>query len=62
MARQVRWRWSATRHIIFSALGRLVWWTEIPDALSLAGGLLIITGGVIAFAPTQAKPLTNDVS
>ncbi len=49
-------------NIIFSALAGWLWWTEVPDALSLAGGLLIITGGVVAFAPAQTKPLTNGVS
>lgn len=43
--------------IIFSAiLGWLVW-GEIPDTLSAAGGLLILTGGVIAFAPTKDTTL-----
>ncbi len=35
--------------ILFAALLGLVVWSEVPDALSLLGGVLIIVGGVVAF-------------
>jgi len=49
-------------NIIFSALFGWLWWTEVPDLLSIAGGLLIIAGGVVAFAPPPTKPRTDAVS
>ena len=48
--------------IIFSALFGWLWWTEVPDLLSIAGGFLIIAGGVVAFAPTPTKSWTDGVS
>ena len=36
--------------IVFSALFGWLVWSEVPDALSLAGGLLILAGAVVAFA------------
>lgn len=35
--------------ILFAALFGFVFWSEVPDAASLLGGLLIIAGGVFAF-------------
>ena len=35
--------------IIFSALLGLAFWAEVPDILSLIGGVLIIGGGALAF-------------
>lgn len=49
-------------NIIFSALFGWLLWTEVPDLLSIAGGLLIIAGGVVAFAPTPTKTRTHNVS
>jgi drug/metabolite transporter (DMT)-like permease len=48
--------------IIFSALFGWLWWAEVPDLLSITGGLLIIAGGVVAFAPTPTTPRTDVVS
>ncbi len=41
--------------IVFSALLGLVIWSEVPDALSLAGGVLILGGGLLAFL-AERKP------
>ena len=35
--------------IVFAALFGLVFWAEVPDVLSVLGGLLIIAGGAAAF-------------
>ena len=42
--------------IVFSALFGWLWWAEVPDHLSALGGLLILGGGIVAFAPTGAAP------
>jgi drug/metabolite transporter (DMT)-like permease len=39
--------------IVFSALFGWFWWAEVPDTLSIAGGLLILAGGLVAFSPTR---------
>jgi drug/metabolite transporter (DMT)-like permease len=36
--------------IVFSAMLGLAIWGEVPDVLSVAGGVLIIAGGALAFA------------
>ncbi len=43
--------------IVFSALFGWLLWAEVPDALSAAGGLLILAGGFVAFAPTKTPSL-----
>ena len=35
--------------IMFSALLGVAIWGEVPDVLSLIGGVLILTGGALAF-------------
>ena len=40
--------------IVFSALFGWLVWAEVPDNLSILGGILILAGGVLAF--TQAPP------
>ncbi len=49
-------------NIIFSAIFGWLWWAEVPDSFSIAGGFLIIAGGLIAFAPTPTRPRTDGVS
>lgn len=44
--------------IVFSALLGALWWGEIPDALSVAGGLLIIAGGIVAFVAEGRQTVT----
>lgn len=46
--------------IVFSALFGWMLWTEVPDALSFIGGVLILAGGVVAFAPTATSPDAED--
>lgn len=36
--------------IVFSAVFGWLWWAEVPDGLSLLGGVLILGGAVIAFS------------
>lgn len=48
--------------IIFSAFFGWLLWTEVPDLLSIAGGLLIIAGGVVAFTSSPTKPHADNVS
>jgi len=47
--------------IIFSALLGLFLWAEIPDLASVAGGLLILAGGFVAFLrrPSTATESTE---
>jgi drug/metabolite transporter (DMT)-like permease len=45
--------------IIFAALFGWLIWGEIPDSLSFAGGLLILTGGAMAFSRTASPPSSN---
>ncbi len=45
--------------IVFSALFGWLWWAEVPDLLSAAGGLLILAGGFVAFAPANEAPAVN---
>ena len=42
--------------VIFSALFGWAIWNEIPDALSMFGGLLILSGGVMAFTRIPSPP------
>jgi drug/metabolite transporter (DMT)-like permease len=49
-------------NIIFSALFGWLWWAEVPDLLSISGGLLILAGGVVAFAPTKPAPEADTLS
>lgn len=46
-------------NIIFSTIIGLVIWSEIPDGLSVLGGLLIITGGIINYYANRKKLLRN---
>jgi drug/metabolite transporter (DMT)-like permease len=41
--------------IIFSAVFGLAFWAEVPDLLSLVGGVLIISGGALAFAAERPR-------
>jgi drug/metabolite transporter (DMT)-like permease len=41
--------------ILFSLGLGWIFWAEVPDALSLLGGVLIIGGAVVAFAPTESR-------
>ena len=41
--------------IVFSAFFGWLIWSEMPDALSFAGGFLILSGAVVAFAPATRK-------
>ena len=36
--------------IVFSAVMGWIIWSEVPDALSVAGGFMILAGAVVAFA------------
>ena len=47
--------------ILFSALLGLIVWREIPDTLSLTGGVLIIAGGALAFAVRPSQSLDGAV-
>lgn len=49
-------------NIIFSAFFGWLLWTEVPDLLSLTGGLLILAGGVVAFTPAPTRPRADNVS
>lgn len=49
-------------NIIFSALFGWLWWAEIPDLLSISGGVLILAGGVLAFTQVERAPSADDVS
>jgi drug/metabolite transporter (DMT)-like permease len=42
--------------ILFSALFGWLWWSEVPDELSLLGGVMILTGAAVAFAPRKLSP------
>ena len=46
--------------IVFSALFGWLWWAEVPDHLSAAGGLLILAGGFVAFAPANEAPAATN--
>lgn len=49
-------------NIIFSAFFGWLWWAEVPDLFSIAGGVLILIGGAVAFTSIQATPSTDRVS
>lgn len=42
--------------IVFSALFGWAIWNEVPDGLSMLGGLLILSGGVVAFTRIPTPP------
>lgn len=44
--------------IVFAALFGWLFWAEVPDLLSLAGGVLILAGAVVAFA--RRSPAAGD--
>lgn len=48
--------------IVFSALIGFAVWSEVPDALSLIGGVMIIAGGLWAYGAERGSPRNVDSS